>query len=633
MTSLLLVLTLFITCSKDDNTVVQYSLSVEVNPVEGGSVSPSSGKYDDGETITLLATPSLEYVFKNWSGGASGTSNPTTTIMNSNKAVTAVFEKRQYPLTIEIEGEGTVTEELLSSKPASNFPSGSSVLLTAVPANGWEFVEWSGDHTGVDNPVTISIDKPKNIKVKFQPILYNQILGKWDVNNLSIKPSYNKSSSKKDDIILAKITDGVCIVYSLVFNSDGSFVLSLSSGEINGAFYFDSANSIVLNDTGKVDNIHITNNVLNFHLNLNNLCSSDETAEDDEDYVEGECVSFLDCNDGNVWLLQTAEGQKFMRMTNDLENIWIEHYTFDEGRHCMSQSMTNQTSDYSVILLENNIEQMTYVLANTLEGDVSAIMSITADNNLSVMYDYVNDALDETDYYSLVSADSLNEYLNSYSECYLQGLIAYYPFNSNANDESGNNNNGIVSDAQLTTDRFGNLNSAFKFNGVSSYIEATISNIPLNNSSRTISGWFKTDYPNAKFSNESTQICIINYGSLISKQRLSLCIYLKGYLETTNGPSFTNENDFYVNNYNYLDNNWYFFTLVYDGNIISLYVNGVYAGGKSINLETSNSPLRIGRRISGDNLNEFFKGTIDDIGIWNRALTEQEILAIFNSTF
>jgi hypothetical protein len=85
LTVSLLVIFLFITCSKDDSTVVQYSLSVEVTPVEGGSVSPYSGTFDEGETITLLATPSAEYIFKNWSGGASGTSNPTTTIMNSNK--------------------------------------------------------------------------------------------------------------------------------------------------------------------------------------------------------------------------------------------------------------------------------------------------------------------------------------------------------------------------------------------------------------------------------------------------------------------------------------------------------------------------------------------------------------------
>ena len=46
------------------------------------------------------------------------------------------------------------------------------------------------------------------------------------------------------------------------------------------------------------------------------------------------------------------------------------------------------------------------------------------------------------------------------------GLVGWWPFNGNANDESGNGNNGTVNGAILATDRFGNANSAFGFNGV-----------------------------------------------------------------------------------------------------------------------------------------------------------------------
>ena len=47
------------------------------------------------------------------------------------------------------------------------------------------------------------------------------------------------------------------------------------------------------------------------------------------------------------------------------------------------------------------------------------------------------------------------------------GLVAHYPFNGNANDESGNGNDGTVNGATLTTDRFGNANKAYSFDGVS----------------------------------------------------------------------------------------------------------------------------------------------------------------------
>ena len=50
------------------------------------------------------------------------------------------------------------------------------------------------------------------------------------------------------------------------------------------------------------------------------------------------------------------------------------------------------------------------------------------------------------------------------------GMVAYYPFNGNANDESGNGNNGTVNGASLTSDRFNNTNKAYAFNGTSNYI-------------------------------------------------------------------------------------------------------------------------------------------------------------------
>ena len=82
--------------------------------------------------------------------------------------------------------------------------------------------------------------------------------------------------------------------------------------------------------------------------------------------------------------------------------------------------------------------------------------------------------------------------LNSHAQSSLtNGLIAYYPFNGNANDASGNGNNGTVSGAVLATDRFGNTNSCYQFNGTSSKILANISNIPTNAQARTLSLWEK----------------------------------------------------------------------------------------------------------------------------------------------
>ncbi len=70
------------------------------------------------------------------------------------------------------------------------------------------------------------------------------------------------------------------------------------------------------------------------------------------------------------------------------------------------------------------------------------------------------------------------------------GLVACYPFNANANDATGNGNNGTVNGATLTTDRFGKLNSAYNFNG-SSLI--SINPAQFKNQSYTYATWVKLD--------------------------------------------------------------------------------------------------------------------------------------------
>ena len=124
--------------------------------------------YNSGTIVELTAEPSAEWVFKEWTGDITGTENPTQITIDKAKSVTAVFVKKQYPLTVVIEGEGTVTEKIIKAGAANDYNSGTIVELTATPSDGWELKEWSGDITSTENPVEITIDKAKTIKVKFE---------------------------------------------------------------------------------------------------------------------------------------------------------------------------------------------------------------------------------------------------------------------------------------------------------------------------------------------------------------------------------------------------------------------------------------------------------------------------------
>jgi|GEM_PF-2308230 len=148
----------------------QYTLTTSVSPTGAGTVSlnPAGGSYTAGTQVTLTATPNSGYVFSNWSGDLTGTTNPAMIIMNSNKSVTAVFTQQQvqqYTLTTNVSPTGAGT---VSLNPAGGvYTAGTQVMLTATPNSGYVFSNWSGDLTGTTNPATIIMNSNKTVTAVF----------------------------------------------------------------------------------------------------------------------------------------------------------------------------------------------------------------------------------------------------------------------------------------------------------------------------------------------------------------------------------------------------------------------------------------------------------------------------------
>src|SRR5439155_203415 len=121
----------------------QASLATDVAPPGSGTVtrSPNDTCYPVNTMVTLTATPATGYAFSNWSGDASGTTNPLTVTMAANKSITANFVG--YPVTVSAmpPGGGSVAKD--PNQPT--YVPGSSVTLTAVSASGYGFTGWSGD--------------------------------------------------------------------------------------------------------------------------------------------------------------------------------------------------------------------------------------------------------------------------------------------------------------------------------------------------------------------------------------------------------------------------------------------------------------------------------------------------------
>ena len=144
----------------------QFTITTTIEGEGTVAVSPEAEAYDFQSTVELTATPSEGWVFSEWKGNINSTDNPLSISMNDNKEITAVFKRKQYELTVTVQGEGAVAEEIVTEP--SQYDNGTAVKLTATAAEGWEFTEWSGDLEGVENPTRITIDEAKSVTATFE---------------------------------------------------------------------------------------------------------------------------------------------------------------------------------------------------------------------------------------------------------------------------------------------------------------------------------------------------------------------------------------------------------------------------------------------------------------------------------
>jgi uncharacterized repeat protein (TIGR02543 family) len=148
----------------DQPVPAQYTLTVNATGSGSVSKSPAQASYVSGSSVVLTATPAAGYQFDGWSGDASGSSNPLTVGMTTNKTITATFSAiPEYALLLSTTGSGTVSK----SPNQATYLSGSSVVLTATPAAGYKFNGWSGAATGTTNPLTVAMTSTKSIEAAF----------------------------------------------------------------------------------------------------------------------------------------------------------------------------------------------------------------------------------------------------------------------------------------------------------------------------------------------------------------------------------------------------------------------------------------------------------------------------------
>jgi hypothetical protein len=212
------------------------------------------------------------------------------------------------------------------------------------------------------------------------------------------------------------------------------------------------------------------------------------------------------------------------------------------------------------------------------------------------------------------------------------GLLAYYPFSGNAGDSSGNANHGIINGVIPTADRSGKPNSAYDFSAAASYIDISLKTLNLTgNNPRTIASWIKPNETATSPAQPGVILVATGQGTTkISSENNGRTFNLRlngasgGWNFSFMGYSLNNDFDVNPTSGDFISNKWTHVATTYANDTIKLFIDGKFQTSKKITLNTSGNDNFIGKN-NHIGFESFFKGKIDEVRIYSRALNLTEI--------
>ncbi len=206
------------------------------------------------------------------------------------------------------------------------------------------------------------------------------------------------------------------------------------------------------------------------------------------------------------------------------------------------------------------------------------------------------------------------------------GLMAYYPFNGNANDASGNSFNGAPFDVTLTSDRFGTAGGAYAFNGSDSVV--TVGQLASTNlSALTMSAWIKPAVV------PSVQGTVISKWAAFASSLAdyNLVLFSDMTMELGNGRHGSAQG--LVTTNSLVVGQWQHVVATIDpSGMGTILINGVVRAKRSVSplVAPGTEPVRIGEIVTATgSVVDSFNGSIDDVRLYNRALSETEVQQLY----
>ncbi len=238
-------------------TPIEYTITF--NYIGTGEVTkdPNQATYHYGDAVVLTAVPPAEYKFDTWSGDLSGTTNPTTIVIDGNKNITATFSLIYYLLTVNIDGGGHVDlvppgvffPELEPDGPYFTYHQMPNMY--AVPNLGWTFTNWTGDRTGTANPMAITMSGDKTVTAHFTAIQYTFTTNAVGQGTLSKSPDQTTYTYGQQVTVAATPATGWSFGYwSGSCTGTGACVVTVDGNESVTATFLEGANTLDVSVVG-----------------------------------------------------------------------------------------------------------------------------------------------------------------------------------------------------------------------------------------------------------------------------------------------------------------------------------------------------------------------------------------------
>jgi len=562
----------------DTNT---YYINFSSNPGNAGNYALNLS-YHYGDTAIIHATANAGYLFSGWT--VNGTQVSTDLIyyfvVTGNRTLVAQF-------IIDTTTVINNTNIVINGDFSDDF-------------NNWEVVNWYGANS------QIIIENGNKIAK-----LHHNSGCDWSAIGQEVR-SKLINGNKYQFKCHYKINGG----YSYCSNYNGQhFCLLFSFGDNSLVMHSHCISDTCFSGTTQLEGVIDTN----WHTAIINFTASNTMPQSDEPmlvvYFDYGC--FGDIYVDNISITESQPPCLPSVITTNITSI-TQNTAICESSIINNGGLPIIASGVCWSTLHNPI------LAEPITTDGSSYGSFTSN---------ITGLIPNTTYYvrayatnSLGTAYDNNEISFTTPNLYLgNGLVAYYPFNGNANDESGNGNNGTVHGATLTTDRFGNANSAYSFNGVNNDID--VANSPTTNTDNfSISCWI-----NPSIINQARGTIILmgvddGIGGSSSLNGVNFCMGVH-YAPDNSISACVSDIQWIPSNYLIPTiNTWYFVVFLRYNGVYKMYINDTCI----LNQNGSNPRIPTHLKIGSLTDTCFFDGKIDDIRIYNRALSQNEIDSLYH---